>query len=195
MKKSNIEYFFNEKLYSIDKVWEIISLGVSDVYICGELGFELKSISKRIHDAGVKIRIHPDVAQSTAVSVDPLTKFFVRPEDIYKYNDYVDVCEFFAEDKIRDNLLYSVYAKEHRWYLNLNDIILGLDCEPVSNISISKQFGTVRLNCRKRCMREGGCAICTRCIELSRKLEEKGLVLKEREVSKEEYESNEDNYN
>ena len=44
-------------------------------------------------------------------------------------------------------------------------------------------------------MREGGCAICTRCIELSRKLEEKGLVLKEREVSKEEYESNEDNYN
>ena len=195
LKKSNIEYFFNEKLYSIDKVWEIISLGVSDVYICGELGFELKSISKRIHDAGVKIRIHPDVAQSTAVSVDPLTKFFVRPEDIYKYNDYVDVCEFFAEDKIRDNLLYSVYAKEHRWYLNLNDIILGLDCEPVSNISISKQFGTVRLNCRKRCMREGGCAICTRCIELSRKLEEKGLVLKEREVSKEEYESNEDNYN
>lgn len=193
LKKNNIQYFFDEKIYSIDKVWELISIGVSDVYICGELGFELKTIAKRIHDAGVNIRVFPDVAQSTAVSINPFTKFFIRPDDILKYQDYVDICEFFADDKVRDNFLYPIYAKDHRWYLNLNDVILGLDTEPVNNISISKNFGIVRLNCRKRCMRTGECSICTRCVELSNLLNEKGLVLKEKEVTKEEYEANEDN--
>lgn len=197
LKDAEIEYFFDDKVYSIDKVWELISIGVSDVYICGELGFEIKSIADRIHEANVKIRVFPDIAQSTAASGDPLTKFFIRPEDSILYNDYVDVFEFFADDKIRDNLLYTAYAKDQKWYLNLNDIIIGFeDYDPVSNISIPSQFGYIRMNCRKRCVREGTCHICDRCAELSNKLKENGLVLKEKVMTQKEYvEDEEENDN
>ena len=193
LKSNNIQYFINEKIYSIDKVWELIDLGVSDVYICGELGFELKSISQKIHQAGINIRVFPDVAQSTRASGDPVTKFYIRPDDILKYNEYIDICEFFADDKIRDNLLYQVYAKEHHWYLNINDIILGFeDYEPISNISFPNQFGIIRSNCQKRCLKDNNCDLCHRCFNLSKICEENGVVLKENLVTKEEYDADKD---
>lgn len=193
LQKNNIQFFFNDKVYSIDKVWELIDIGVSDVYICGELGFELKSISNRIHNAGVNIRVFPDIAQSTRASGDPITKFFIRPEDIQKYNEYIDVCEFFADDKIRDNFLYQIYAIEKKWYLNLNDIILGFeDYDKISNISFPNQFGIIRTNCRKKCLKETDCHLCQRCVDLVKKCEEKGVVLVQKVITKDEFDVDND---
>ena len=95
IKKNNIPFFFDDKVYSIDKVWELINLGVSDIYICGELGFELEQISDKIHEAGVKVRVFPDIAQSTVASCESLTKFYIRPEDTQYYEGIVDIFEFF----------------------------------------------------------------------------------------------------
>ena len=173
-----ISFFFNDKIYSIDKVWELIDLGVSDVYICGELGFELANISTKIHDAGVKIRVFPDIAQSTRGGGESLTKFYIRPEDIYNYEDYIDICEFFADDKTRDNVLYKVYAKNKHWYHNIQDIILNFD-DDISNLSFPKSFGEVRTRCNKKCLKNGKCKICYRAKELSTVLTKNGLHLKE----------------
>lgn len=177
LKSNNIPFYFEDKVYSIDKVWELIDLGVSDIYISGELGFELAEISDRIHEAGVKIRVFPDVAQSVRAGGDSVTKFFIRPEDVDNYEDFVDVMEFTLNDKERDNILYKIYAINKKWTHEIKDIILNFDDE-ISNLSFPSSFGEVRTHCRKRCLKNGNCQICFRAKELSNYLNSKEIHLK-----------------
>lgn len=177
LREYNIPFFFDDKVYSIDKVWELIEIGVSDIYICGELGFEIANIADKIHEANVKIRTFPDIAQSTRVSGESLTKFYIRPEDIEFYEDYIDVCEFFANDKTRDNVLYQIYAINKQWTNNIKDIIIDFN-EEISNLSFPKSFGEVRTRCNKKCLKNGKCQICHRAKELSTVLTKNELHLK-----------------
>ena len=87
----------------------MIRYGVSDVYIVNEFAFYLPQIKKNCGDE-VKIRVFPNVSQSTdKLHVLPtVTSFFIRPEDIPFYEEYVDVCEFFGTVD-RNEVLYKIY--------------------------------------------------------------------------------------
>ena len=186
IKKNNIPFFFDDKVYSIDKVWELINLGVSDIYICGELGFELEQIANKIHEAGVKIRVFPDIAQSTVASCESLTKFYIRPEDTQYYEGIVDIFEFFANDKNRDNVMYRIYEINRKWSRALKDIILEFE-DDISNLSIPNGFGAARVHCNKKCLKNGKCKICYRAAELSNLLAENKLHLTNTNITGDEF--------
>ena len=169
LNKDGIKYFFAEQFYAIDAVWQAIELGASDVYVCGELCFELEQISKKIHEAGVNIRVYPDKAMSSSALGVDYKKFFIRPEDIEYYEDYIDVCELWQEDEDVLEVLYNVYVEGKGWTLDLNNIIEGLFTE-INNTGVSKQFGKRRSRCGKVCMKNSSCELCKNVVELSHTL-------------------------
>jgi hypothetical protein len=175
--ESNISYFFDEFIDTWDKLVSIIKLQVSDVYIVSDLGFNLKDVSLYCKKNNVKIRVFPNVSQFSAVvgNLDKIKGFFIRPDDISDYEEFVDVCEFFG-DLDKQSVLYEIYTKEN-WSGKLNQLILNLDNNSnISNKTIAPIFGTMRVNCNKKCYR-GQCNKCDRLLSTAQILEENNLII------------------
>jgi hypothetical protein len=78
------------------------------MYICEELGFSLDKISKILHDNNVRVRVFPNICQSSFPETPSIKTFFIRPDDITVYATFVDVFELIS-DKERQRVLYKVY--------------------------------------------------------------------------------------
>ena len=170
----NVPYFFVEPCSTADELTGQIRAKVSDVYIMNELGFSLPDAAVTCRAGSVKIRVIPNLAQSSSDLVsDNFTKFFIRPEDLGLYEDYVDVVEFYTpEDRLdMQNVLCDVY-KEGKWAGNLAYIIFGID--KINNLAIMPLFGETRLRCKKRCCFQK-CDICKTIQTISKELDKKDI--------------------
>jgi hypothetical protein len=148
-KDAGIPFFFDTKIQDTDVLYEYVKLGVSDVYLVNEICFSLRQIAPFCKGHQVKIRVFPNIAQKSIGEKD-LKSFFIRPEDIEEYNEYIDICEF--EGSLdRQAVYYEIYT-EGKWAGNLNEIIIGLKTEePIDNSAIIPTFVQPRLGCMKRC--------------------------------------------
>lgn len=79
------------------------------MYIVETLAFEIDKCGNKAHEAGVNIRILPNIAQSQFADTEDVKKFFVRPEDIHHYEPYVDTLEFLC-DISKEATIYKIYA-------------------------------------------------------------------------------------
>lgn len=182
LQENNIKFFLDTRVDTIDKLCAVVFLGVSDVYICNELGFSLKSIAKFCHNRGVKIRVYPNIAQSSSNNeeINSFTKFYIRPNDVKVYEDYVDIFEFFTDvsSMDRQSVLFNIY-KDEEWLGKLSDIILGIK-EDIINESIFPAFAEARTDCNKKCIYEK-CKLCDRILDFTKIVntikEESGQVL------------------
>lgn len=131
--------------------------GVSDIYIDGPLGFQYDNIVKAKGD--VKIRVSPTISPNSnfANSSRKVTSFFIRPEDLSKYEKAIDIIDF-HNNKTEDTL-YSIYKRGNFIY-PINQLINGL-IETVENPLVPKTFADSRLNCGQKCQTPGNnCKIC-----------------------------------
>lgn len=173
LEEECLPFFFEEKCGNFDELIGQIRLKVSDVYITNELGFYLPEIAQMCKDKHVKIRVIPNMAQSgTELVSNDLTKFFIRPEDLHLYEDYIDVIEFMTDRIELQPTLYSIY-KEERWDGDLNQIIYGFK-DSIINNTIMPIFGETRLKCKKRCC-FGKCDICSYIKSISNELDKKDI--------------------
>ena len=146
-------------------MYTFISKGVSDVYIFGELGFNLQEIGKFCHTKNVNVRVIPNVCQCSyycSNAVPASCKFFIRPEDTDIYEDYVDIFEF-AGDINRINTVFGIYLSKI-WVGDLKYLIEGFDESFINSNATS--FGKYRLNCQHKCMYDK-CNICTSIKDIS----------------------------
>lgn len=134
------------------------------------MGFELEKIAEIAHQNNVKVRVFPNVAQSSRKETKDLWKFWIRPEDFDIYEKYIDVYEFYYERYEQQEIYYNIYAKDKKWLGNLNEIIIGLQ-EDFDSTRIVPRFAQKRVRCGRECMKGGKCKICDRVIELSKTLE------------------------
>lgn len=181
IKELEIPFFFMDFVRSWDMFHGLIKLGVSDLYIVEELGFELKVLGQIARASSISIRVFANVCQSSWSESDSLKSFFIRPEDVSIYDQYVDVLEFFGEKQNQQEVMFKVYAKDKKWFGPLKEIIVGLDSE-IDSRSILPNFGLIRAGCKKRCVKgEPGyipCKICDRMASISASLLEKGHYFK-----------------
>jgi len=91
IKARNIPFFFRDFVGTIDKVHAFMKEKPTDMYICEELGFSLITISTLLHNNNIKVRVIPNLCQSSCTAIDSVLQFFVRPEDIDIYSEFVDV--------------------------------------------------------------------------------------------------------
>lgn len=166
-------YFFSTHANNIDLFYILINSGATDVFVVEAMGFELNKLSKVAKEKGVQIRVYPNIAQSAGNEVPGLKRFFIRPEDIQDYEEYVDVCDFFYEDATCLNY-FNIYKNMKEWFGNLKEIINGLDTDLDSRF-ILPRFGETRAKCGKRCFRGDPCHICDLIQETAGKLEEAGI--------------------
>jgi hypothetical protein len=176
MKKNNIPFFFNRHANSWDEIMGLLSTGVSEIYVCEELCFDLPTIADIAHMVDVKIRVIPNICQSKWENTPSLKQFFIRPEDMPIYEQYVDVFEFWG-DKRTYNVLYETYALKRKWFGPLKEIILGFEGE-TDNKCIIPTFGEVRSRCGKRCNKGKNCHICEKIDKLASALAERELYVK-----------------
>lgn len=176
-----IPWFFAEGASTMEELEWMLGLGVSDVYVINDLGFHMKEVAKKCHMNETNVRIYPNVAQSQKeTKEDTIKYFFVRPEDIELYEDYVDVCEFWGPLG-KQSVLYDIYT-DGRWAGDLNSLILNTDFE-IANTTVVPYFGEARVNCCKRC-ESNKCDICGVVQSFAATLAEKGFgMLKEKNKS------------
>jgi hypothetical protein len=135
------------------------------MYICEELGFNLEKISNLLHSKGIKVRVLPNVCQSSFPDTPSIKTFFIRPEDIPAYEKYVDVFELLS-DPWRQRVIFKVY-KQQKWFGKVQEIIPSFKGDLDSRFLLSS-FGVVRSRCGKRCMyKPESCSICDRFTELA----------------------------
>ena len=177
IKENKIDFFFGTWVRDWDTLRGLIDLGVSDIYIVENLGFELDLIGRLAVESGISIRVFANVCQTSWKKSDPIKSFFIRPEDVSLYDLYIDVIEFYGKETNIQNVMFRGYAKEKKWFGNLKEIIIGLD-KDIDSRSLPPMFAARRVNCGKRCIKDGKCNICDRIIESEKVLKDKGFYFK-----------------
>ena len=174
--KLGISFFYDKIAETWDELVSLVYAGVSDVYIGSELGFEIKDVSRVCHTHNVKVRVYPNIAQTSAPfkNMNKITAFFIRPEDMPLYENYIDIVQFFGPLD-RQRVLHQIYNKQ-TWLGNLSEIIIGLDTD-IKSSSIAPRFAEARLNCKKRCNQER-CTLCNNVQTFAQVLDNNGFSLK-----------------
>ena len=173
--KYNIPYFFTNFITTIDEVYGLLQYHPTDMYICEELGFSLLKISKILHDNNVKVRVFPNICQSSFSKTPSIKTFFIRPEDIPFYAPFVDIFELVA-DKERQPIIFKIY-KQEKWFGKIKEIIPTFNGELDSKY-ILNSFPIVRIGCGKRCLYQpGSCNICDRFIQAANVLKQNKIII------------------
>ena len=101
IKDAKLPFFTHNVVTDPATMYGLMQLGVSEMYISGELGFKLDEVSKILHKNKVKIRAFPNTAQIEWKLDNNLKAFYIRPEDMDVYDKYVDVIEFYKSVDIQ----------------------------------------------------------------------------------------------
>ena len=182
MKPEGIQFFYSDYCKTFDQVYSFIQEGVSDVYVVESLGFILKDIGTYCHDHNVNVRVLPNVLQSSLGSTSRLPQvcqFFIRPQDTYAYEDFVDVFELFGDEE-KLSVTYEIY-KEQKWNDDFMFLIKGIT-QPMDLSSNFPLFVDYRLKCGQKCY---NCNICTRLKDFNTQLTKAGLEVKHKEEQNE----------
>ena len=158
MKAEGLDFFFATRVADWSTLIGLMDMGVSDVYIVEDLGFQLAEIAPITEKAEVNVRVFANVCQTPWARGDRMKSFFIRPEDVDTYSQWVDVIEFFG-DVSREDVYYRIYAIDKRWFGDLREIIMGMNFSLDSRY-IVPQFGEVRGKCGLKCLRGARCRIC-----------------------------------
>lgn len=174
--EQDFPFFFEERVNNWDTFLGLIECGVTDIYVVEDLCFELDKVAEIAHQENIKLRTYPNVAQSAWIESEDLKKFFIRPEDIDIYSDYIDIIEFFGEDKKQD-IYYKIYKYDKKWFGLLKELIIGFNSDLDSKYIIPR-FPDKRISCRKSCLKGGNCRRCDRIKQLSHTLEQSELIVR-----------------
>lgn len=187
--EENIKYCFNVGVDNWDTLHAFIKLRVSEMYITNELCFDLSKVRKVLRDADIRMRTYANVAQSRDnFGVNSTLKaFFIRPEDLFLFEEIFDSIEFFGPED-REEVLYKIYVKDKKWFGDLREVIIGLR-EEIDSRFLIPYFAVRRLDCGKRCYKGSHCQICERTIELMKVMEENNMMVKLEEKREKDEES------
>ena len=174
-KENELPFFFTNPVTTIDQLYGLLNYNPTDMYICEELGFFLDKISKILHKNNIKVRVFPNICQSSFSDTPSIKTFFIRPEDIAIYSTFVDVFELITDEK-RQQVLYKIY-KQEKWFGKIKEVIPTFKGELDSKYLLNT-FGMFRSKCGKRCLyKPGSCTICDRFSELAETFKKNKIVI------------------
>jgi hypothetical protein len=174
LKEQGVHFYSDWYAKDWEDIYYLLSLGVSEIYVAEALGFDLERVASCLHQRGVQVRVLPNVAQMKKEGVLPSVKtFFIRPEGLSEYEQYIDTIEFWGD---KPEVMYEIYKKDKHWYGDLSEIIAGL--EPgLDSRFILPHFDQRRINCQRKCLAGDKCAICEAIIDCAKTLQQAGLVI------------------
>ena len=163
------KYMFTNMIGNWEVLQFILTLNPSEVYLTNMLAWELKNAYKVCCLKGVGIRLYANLAQSSWDECPDIEKFFIRPEDLNVYTQFLSGVEFAGDTKTIQEIMYETYVKGD-WYGDLGEIILNFNSK-IDSRRLPAEFGEWRIGCNKRCIKGTSCSLCNRMIEFSDLLE------------------------
>lgn len=160
---------------------EYLNLGVSEIYIQGDLLFNLEEVKALTKPYNVQIRYLLNMPDFSLKEEDnPILTAFIRPEDIKAYEEYIDTIEIYENYQNSFNTILDIYTDQN-WYGDLSILVPWLP--HINNKTILFNFASNRLNCKRKCL-AGGKPHCKKCLcilALAEKLEKKELQFRDNE--------------
>lgn len=183
-KDNKIPFYFLFYTRGWGEFNDLVDIGVSEIIITEELGFDLERITRFLEDKDIEIRCIPNLVQSSYKKEHFLTSFWIRPEDVTYIEHkglHVDTLEFFFTDEYQDprldpNFQYGIYAIDKKWSTDLAGIIIGVPAQSIDSAYIMPAFIKHRVNCQKKCMKGTRCSLCYDYCDLSYLLKDYSLV-------------------
>ena len=170
------QYIFADMVDEWEDLQELFSYGVSEVYITNSLGFDLERLKRECGKRDVKIRAIANVAQCRNVAVTPpIKRFFIRPEDVEVYSDYIHSIEFDGDQTVQE-VCWKAYSRGY-WWGDLSEIIMGLGKE-LDDRRLPDNYGPLRSICGQRCITGGGCQVCRAIVDFAEILEKTDSIIK-----------------
>ena len=155
---AGIDFFIREPCQNWEYLTWLLKIGVSDVNLSGALAFEFPKVKYLLdrQDRKVNARITPNIVQSILPETDSLVKFYIRPEDMEIYEQYIDILEF--EGLEHQDTFLDIYQRKI-FIGNLNQCIYNFS-DKVDNKGLSTLFGERRVSCGQQCLKGGRCRRC-----------------------------------
>lgn len=161
LKEVGLPIFFSTIITTWESFYEMADLAPSDIYIGGDLFFEIKYVAKVAHDRNINIRIFPNL-NTALYKREGLNVPFVTPESLEQYNGYVDYAEIWCDvdNKNYLNAVFPYYYFRNKWFGELKEVIAGLEAPFDGSHMMHDDFPKQRLDCRRSCCKGGNCKIC-----------------------------------
>ena len=180
LNKYDFPYYYNEIITTWDRFQGFLKLNVCDIFIGEDLAFDAKNASFNAKKNNKSLRCYCNVCESSWEKTPSIKTFFIRPEDLEVYENYINTFEFYTDERdlVRLNSLYKIYAKDREWYGQFKELITGFQGEEDSRYIIPR-FGEQRVSCGKKCMKgiPPVCQVCDRIIELQQAFKKQGIVV------------------
>lgn len=171
-RKENIAFFMATPCLTWEMFHYLIQQGVSDINISGPLAFELSKVKRVLETLNRKVLIRATVNKVENISAftNTLIGFFIRPEDVFLYEDYIDIIEF--EGIEHQDTFFTIYAEQKQFLGNLNQCIYGFQ-EQVDNKGLVSLFGERRRDCGRQCLSGGRCRRCYDLVAIAKPMGER----------------------
>lgn len=174
-------FFCKQTICDWDSLFTMIEwygADLSDMYIGGELGFEIELVSRYLHGLGIEVRCTPNEATKTNnLGVRDYRSFFIRPNDLHLYDEFIDVVEFMSTYGDPE-VLFEIYTKDKKWNGPLNQVIANTNIK-VNNKNILPIFGIKRVSCGRKCLHGKKCEMCPKVLHLAETMSGNGLEFEE----------------
>ena len=176
ISKIRTPFFTGHIITTFEQLHYVLKQGVHEVYIAEGLGFELDKVKAVCaqYKNNILVRCFANVAQSEIKTTSPIKKFFIRPEDVKKYEQYIDTIEFWGPDQ-KQFILHKIYQKGI-WGGDIQELILDLDVSFDSRCVVPF-FGTLRPTCGRACLEGVACEVCEKVVETSKTLRNNNIKL------------------
>lgn len=174
--KLGINWYFTNAALTYDDIYTYAEAGAKEFFIGPQLGFDLEHCKIVANNLNMKVRSVYAYSVLDSEVYKNYWQFFIRPEDIDLYGQYIDTVEFYGKTSVI-NVLVRVYH-DKKWDGPLSEIIPMSDIRFDSRYMIS-HWGQRRINCNRKCMYSSSstCNICEIIPILSKTLQNANIVI------------------
>lgn len=189
LKEQNIKFFLDDTFpcISLDLLQYAIKIGSSDIYLYGDLWYQMDSISELCKKNNIHIRlILNEIPSLSPLAWNDYTAPIFTPRDKEILEKYIDTIEFncFVYDKEkyynwhRFEAYYKTWIEKGNWIGDLQELMPNLQFS-VPVYSLKFNFSERRMNCKHRCLSGSSCQHCQQLIELAQDLNAQDIYIKE----------------
>ena len=172
--EAGINWYWFYPITSFYELNMIVKLKPSYVILGAPLCFDLKKVKNIVGD--IPVRLVANIANMfniPNIEFDSVCGPWIRPEDVSKYEEYVQAIDFAEANTAREETLLQIYKYDQKWPGNLNLLIDYLNIN-VDNRAFPDEFGEIRTTCGQRCQSGSGCRFCHRALSFAKTLKTSG---------------------
>lgn len=164
---------------------------ITDIRIGGGLMFELPEVAEMARRRKKRLRCICNEVYKSITYFDKERCYldaFVRPEDIERYSQYIDIFELentiFGDPTSMDTV-YNVYAVDKHWDGPFN-ILFNHTKMDIEGNRLLADWGKYRIDCGRVCMKGTTCRICPSQLSIANSFKSAGLIFNREQENKNE---------